>query len=85
MPYIIKFRRDTAADWTTRNPLLSEGEPGLELDTGMIKYGDGVRRWNSLPYDSTQLTPAEIDIIVDQVEQELELQDLVLLYENAKA
>lgn len=46
----IQIRRDTAADWTTNNPVLAEGEPGYETDTGKIKYGDGSTAWNSLAY-----------------------------------
>ena len=46
----IKLRRDTAANWTTSNPILAAGEPGLETDTGKIKYGDGVTRWNVLEH-----------------------------------
>ena len=46
----IKLRRDTAANWTTSNPILAAGEPGLETDTGKIKYGDGVSRWNVLEH-----------------------------------
>ena len=46
----IKLRRDTAANWTTANPILAAGEPGLESDTGKIKYGDGVSRWNLLEH-----------------------------------
>ncbi len=46
----IKLRRDTASAWALANPVLSAGEPGLETNTGLIKYGDGVTAWNSLPY-----------------------------------
>ena len=46
----IKLRRDTAANWTTTNPILAAGEPGLETDTGKIKYGNGVSRWNVLEH-----------------------------------
>jgi len=46
----IKLRRDTAAAWTSANTVLAAGEPGLETDTSLIKYGDGVTAWNSLPY-----------------------------------
>ena len=46
----IKLRRDTAVNWTTNNPILAAGEPGLETDTGKIKYGDGVSRWNLLEH-----------------------------------
>lgn len=48
----IQVRRDTAANWTASNPVLAVGEPGLETDTGKVKYGDGVRNWSTLPYSS---------------------------------
>lgn len=46
----IKLRRDTASAWTLVNPVLSAGEPGLETDTGLIKYGNGTTPWNNLAY-----------------------------------
>lgn len=46
----IKLRRDTAAAWTAANPVLAPGEPGLETDTDLIKYGNGTTAWNSLDY-----------------------------------
>ena len=48
----IKLRRDTAANWTSSNPILAAGEPGLETDTGKIKYGDGQTAWTTLDYAS---------------------------------
>ena len=46
----IQIRRDTAADWTSANPILAQGELGLEIDTARFKIGDGVLAWNSLLY-----------------------------------
>lgn len=46
----IQFRRDTAARWAEINPILQEGEFGLETDTKKAKVGDGVKRWNELAY-----------------------------------
>lgn len=46
----IKLRRDTAANWLASNPILAAGEPGLETDTGKIKYGDGVTAYALLPH-----------------------------------
>jgi len=46
----IQLRRDTEEAWNTNNPVLALGEPGINLDTGQIKIGDGVTNWNSLPY-----------------------------------
>jgi Major tropism determinant N-terminal domain len=48
----IQLRRDTAANWTRVNPVLEDGEPGLEIDTNKIKYGDGNSYWTDLPYAS---------------------------------
>ena len=62
MAYKIQLRRDLAANWTGTNPVLAQGEPGVELDTKKMKVGDGVTAWNDLAYiasdssgkDSTQ-------------------------------
>lgn len=43
-------KRDTAANWTSNNPVLLNGEIGYETDTGKIKFGDGTTAWNSLSY-----------------------------------
>ena len=50
MTYTIQLRRDNAADWTSVNPILHEGEPGVELDTGKYKIGDGSTAWVDLDY-----------------------------------
>jgi hypothetical protein len=46
----IQIRRDTAANWVTANPVLAQGEPGHEIDTGKVKFGNGIDNWNSLIY-----------------------------------
>lgn len=48
----VQFRRGTAAQWTSANPLLAEGELGLELDTGKFKVGNGTQNWSALVYAS---------------------------------
>jgi hypothetical protein len=48
----IKWRRDTAANWTSNNPVLAQGEPGFETDTGAYKIGNGSSTWSSLAYGS---------------------------------
>ena len=47
----IQLRHDTAANWTSVNPVLLDGEVGIETDTRKQKIGDGSTAWNSLPYD----------------------------------
>lgn len=46
----IQLRRDTAANWTRVNPVLEDGEPGLEIETNRVKYGDGNTTWTNLSY-----------------------------------
>ena len=46
----IQQRAATAAQWTTKNPVLLQGEYGFESDTKKQKVGDGVTAWNSLSY-----------------------------------
>lgn len=50
MAEIIQIRRDTSANWATENPVLAQGEIGLELDSGQIKIGDGSTTWTGLTY-----------------------------------
>lgn len=44
----IALRNDTAANWTAKNPVLSKGEMGVEIDTGRFKFGDGTTAWSSI-------------------------------------
>jgi hypothetical protein len=46
----IQIRRDTAANWTSTNPILAAGEFGYELNTGLGKMGNGSDHWNTLSY-----------------------------------
>ena len=46
----IQLRRDTSANWQGTNPVLAQGEPGVELDTHKMKIGDGSTAWNDLAY-----------------------------------
>jgi hypothetical protein len=50
----IQLRRGTAAEWTSSNPTLAQGEMGVETDTGKFKIGNGTTAWSTLSYVSTQ-------------------------------
>jgi len=52
----IQVRTDLAAAWTAANPVLLDGELGIEKNTGRFKVGDGATTWNSLGY-FTQISP----------------------------
>jgi len=60
MSYTIQFRRGTAANWTSTNPILAQGEFAIEIDTQLYKIGDGLNNWNSLAYGGLVAT-ANID------------------------
>jgi hypothetical protein len=63
----IQLRRGTASEWSSANPVLAEGELGVEKDTGKFKLGNGSSQWNSLLYSSgipgvvTATSPATYD------------------------
>jgi hypothetical protein len=46
----IQLRRDIAANWTANNPLLLNGEVGIETDTLKFKVGNGTQRWNAIEF-----------------------------------
>jgi len=51
-PAILRHRRDTAANWTSNNPVIEAGQLGYETDTLKFKLGDGTTAWSSLSYAS---------------------------------
>lgn len=53
----LRPRRSTKSEWELINPILMEGELGIECpDTGIgtgickFKLGDGFKKWSELPY-----------------------------------
>ena len=46
----IQLRNDTASNWSLVNPILAQGEVGVENDTLKLKVGNGVSTWNGLNY-----------------------------------
>ena len=59
----IQFRRDTASNWTSNNPVLSDGELGLETDTSRYKIGNGSSAWSALSYSSLPSTAISNSLI----------------------
>lgn len=82
-------RRDTAANWTSKNPILNAGEWGVELVSGSplmkAKLGDGLTAWNDLPYYGAVSTAADVDydnaasgLAADNVQEALdEIKELI--------
>jgi len=50
MASIIQIRRDIAINWTAADPILAQGELGIEIDTLRFKCGDGTSLWSELDY-----------------------------------
>ena len=89
-PFTFKLRRDTSSRWISVNPILSDGEPGFETDTGLMKIGNGSKtceEWGyCVPFDPGD----EITTLPAHVNAELphpvydDGPSLSILYENAK-
>lgn len=47
---VFRLKRGTEARWAEVNPILEQGEPGFVYDKNRLKIGDGITRWNDLPY-----------------------------------
>lgn len=45
-----QMRRDTTANWTSANPVLGQGELGLDTTLNRFKIGDGATAYNTLGY-----------------------------------
>lgn len=46
---LIRFRRGSTGAWAVANPVLAAGEPGFATDTYVLKVGNGVNAWDTLP------------------------------------
>jgi hypothetical protein len=54
----IQLRRDTAENWASEDPILSQGEPGYDLTNKILKIGNGTAHWSELdPVGASQLPP----------------------------
>lgn len=77
-----QLRRDTAELWKANNVKLEEGEMGIEWNTQpgqgeevitKIKIGDGINKWNDLPYitDVLDKDVSELDKSVETLSDDL--------------
>lgn len=48
----IQLRRGDSSQWVSANPVLSQGEPGYDTTTGIVKIGNGLDAWTDLPSPS---------------------------------
>ena len=80
--HIYQFKRGTQQRWIEVNPILRQGEPGFEYDTGKLKIGDGFTPWTKLPYinSSSSVTGTEEILTVTTYEELPKVGDLEKLY-----
>ena len=73
-----------ASQWTSSNLVLLKGEIGLETDTGLFKFGDGVNLYSALNYANdiegefgdmiaNYYNKAEIDSKVDELQGQINI------------
>lgn len=65
----LQFKRGTSTQWTTNNPILSSGEPGFDVTNYVLKVGDGVNPWSTLPDIYSDNTPGITSVIDDVTPQ----------------
>jgi len=81
----IKLRRDTTANWQSVNPVLLQGEVGLEYNATMdevigIKIGDGSTAWNDLEYVVGSKVPTGVNF--DNLAHNVHTDDTLTVKDN---
>lgn len=55
MAFKVQLRRDTTVNWAATDPILAEGEIGIDITLDDFKIGDGVTAWNGLAFYSATM------------------------------
>lgn len=92
----ILHRTDSQENWEDINPVLEEGEFGIERETRQFKIGDGVTPWNDLTLGGLRGPPGPAGFISADANNRLRYGtdgglyvpeftlDLVTIYEESK-
>lgn len=92
----ILHRVDTIQNWEENNPVLEDGEMGIERETRQFKIGDGFTPWNDLEPGGLRGPPGPAGFISEDANNRLRYGadgglyvpeftvDLVTLYEESK-
>lgn len=59
-----QWRRGSTSEWAEWNPVLEEGEPGVEEDTGKFKIGNGTAPWSQLSYF---LNENDVEVLITEM------------------
>ena len=54
------LRKDTAKNWESNDPVLSEDEVGLDLTNDVLRQGDGSTAWSKLPLMTGSRVPKDL-------------------------
>ena len=64
----LQIRRDTTENWTlNKDVVLAAGEPSLDIDTGVLKIGNGRDTYENLPpigSGTVEVDGTSIEVIV---------------------
>jgi hypothetical protein len=63
----IQLRNDSTAGWAADNPVLAQGEIGVDTTLGQMKIGDGTSTWSQLNFYASGTADIE-DFVFDFVE-----------------
>lgn len=69
---------DSKSEWEKNNPKLLDKEIGYERETGRYKIGNGIKRWNDLPYAfggdvvAGDVSVRDLQNRIDELESQLE-------------
>lgn len=58
------LKHGSSSDWLLANPILQAGELGIELDTGLMKVGDGSSNYKDLDY--INISSNKVEEIVEE-------------------
>ena len=74
---VIQVRRDTTANWELNKNVIPEaGEPCMDLDTGIVKWGNGVDTYENLPESGS--TSSHYEGVVQNTESDTDAISRVL-------
>jgi hypothetical protein len=65
---LIQYRRGSAANWASVNPVLASGEIGYDTTNNQVRVGDGLTAWNDLQAlgaDTAELAAETAEVIED--------------------
>ena len=70
MADLIQIRRDIKTVWESANPILFDGEFGLDKTSKKFKIGDGINAWNDLLYMNDVTLPTKLSDLINDLNLE---------------